>query len=174
MSNQDDAEIRLMGLILAQSLFVGIAIGIFHAGLWLVLDDTLMNGFTYGMAAFAIQGLGYYIFKMFFQQTMDERVRIGSLERDRHIRYRHMQEEFDKRRQDLELRMQEGQFHQELNWMERNPGQTPPWVANVPSNSTTHFNPSNDSSLPLGVNFNEYSKEETKNEKKEGENSGED
>ncbi len=68
---EQQAEIRLMGLILAQSIFVGVAVGIFDAGLWLELDGAVINGVTYSMGAFAMQGLGYYIFKMFFQQNMD-------------------------------------------------------------------------------------------------------
>lgn len=124
----DQAEIRLMGLILTQAVSIGIAVGIFDAGLWLKLDDPTVNGVTYAMAAFAVQGLAYYLFKMFFQQGMDEKARMAAQERERRTRYRTMEFSFDRRRQDMEMRMQEAQLESELNWMENNPGKTPPWV----------------------------------------------
>lgn len=76
-----DAEIRLMGLILAQSALVGLAIGVFDAELWLISDTPMLNGFTYAMAAFFVQGIAYYFFKMFFEQNMQERVRATSVEK---------------------------------------------------------------------------------------------
>ena len=50
----DQAEIRLMGLILTQAVSIGIAVGIFDADLWIDLDDPTRNGVTYAMAAFAV------------------------------------------------------------------------------------------------------------------------
>ena len=124
----DQAEIRLMGLILTQAVSIGIAIAVFDAEYWLNLDTPTVNGVTYAMAAFAVQGVAYYLFKMFFQQGMDERARMASQERERKTRYRSMENTFDRRRQDMELRMQEAQLEAELTWMEKNPGQTPPWI----------------------------------------------
>jgi len=121
-----DAEIRLMGLILAQSALVGIAIGVFDAELWLISDTPMLNGFTYAMAAFFVQGIAYYFFKMFFEQNMQERVRTTQVEKSRQDRYRQMQLSFDNRRNDMEMRMQEAQLEQELRWMEQNPGKMPP------------------------------------------------
>ncbi len=121
-----DAEIRLMGLILAQSALVGIAIGVFDAELWLISDTPMLNGFTYAMAAFFVQGIAYYFFKMFFEQNMQERVRTTQVEKNRQDRYRQMQLSFDNRRNDMEMRMQEAQLEQELRWMEMNPGKMPP------------------------------------------------
>ena len=112
-SNTSEAEIRLMGLILAQSALVGLAIGLFDADMWLNTNDPLVNGFTYAMAAFFVQGIAYYFFKMFFEQNMQERVRIQNMERERQGRYRSMQYTFDNRRA-------------ELRWMEDNPGKMPP------------------------------------------------
>ena len=66
---QHDAEIRLMGLILAQSALVGVAVGVFDADVWLKNDTTWLNGFTYAMGAFFVQGIAYYVFKMFFEQS---------------------------------------------------------------------------------------------------------
>jgi hypothetical protein len=127
-SNNDQAEIRLMGLILTQAVSIGLAIAIFDSGIWLNLPEPTLNGVTYAMAAFAVQGLAYYLFKMFFQQGMDERARAAAQERARRTRYRSMEMNFDQRRQDMEMRMQEAQLEAELRWMEKNPGRTPPWI----------------------------------------------
>ena len=157
---EQQAEIRLMGLILAQSIFVGVAVGIFDAELWLKLDGAVINGVTYSMGAFAMQGLGYYIFKMFFQQNMDERMHAQESERRRQGRYRDMQRVFDTRREDLEMRMQEMQLESELRFMEQNPGRAPSWAAM--ENEEKIFNPippdhkaSSQESMALGVSFDE-------------------
>jgi hypothetical protein len=125
-TENSDAEIRLMGLILSQSALVGLAIGIFDRDIWLNHDDAMVNGFTYAMAAFFVQGIAYYFFKMFFEQNMQERVRIQQAERQRQTRYRSLQTNFDNRRADMELRMQEAQLEAEIRWMEENPGKMPP------------------------------------------------
>jgi hypothetical protein len=165
-----------MGLILAQSLSVGVAVGIFDSGLWLVLDDTVMNGATYAMAAFAMQGVGYYVFKMFFQQGMDDRMHIQEGEKKRQSRYRDMQRVFDTRREDLELRMQEIQLESELKWMEQNPGRPPTWAAI--ENEDKLFNPKTpqhealkQSTINLGVSFDE-SESESEDEAKTRNNNG--
>jgi len=161
----DQAEIRLMGLILTQAVSIGIAVGVFDASLWIDLDNPTTNGVTYAMAAFAVQGLAYYLFKMFFQQGMDERARMASQERERRTRYRSMEFTFDRRRQDMEMRMQEAQLEAELKWMEENPGKTPPWVeARMYSDtvSTADFMPEVNkyvNPLSLGVDFSEEHKE---------------
>ena len=108
-----------MGLILTQAVSIGIAVGVYDAGLWLNLETPTINGITYAMAAFAVQGLAYYFFKMFFQQGMDEKARMTSQERDRRNRYRSMESTFDNRRQDMEMRMQEAQLEAELVWLKR-------------------------------------------------------
>tara|TARA_R100001510_G_scaffold57444_1_gene65542 strand:- start:2074 stop:2643 length:570 start_codon:yes stop_codon:yes gene_type:complete len=157
----DQAEIRLMGLILTQAVSIGIAIGIFDAELWIDLDDPTVNGVTYAMAAFAVQGLAYYLFKMFFQQGMDERARMAAQERQRRNRYRSMEFTFDQRRQDMEMRMQEAQLEAELNWMQKHPGQTPPWIEArmySGSTSTADFIPTDikpKEALSLGLDFSE-------------------
>jgi hypothetical protein len=128
MDNQDhhDAEIRLMGLILAQSTLVGVAIGVFDAEVWLRQSSVWVNGFTYAMGAFFMQGIAYYFFKMFFEQNLQEKVRHGNIEKQRNHQYRMMQQQFDSRRADMEMRMQEAQLERELRWMEANPGKMPP------------------------------------------------
>ena len=121
-----DAEIRLMGLILAQSTLVGVAVGVFDADVWIQQSSVWVNGFTYAMGAFFMQGIAYYFFKMFFEQNLQEKVRHGNLEKQRTNQYRTMQSQFEHRRADMEMRMQEAQLNRELKWMETNPGQMPP------------------------------------------------
>jgi len=123
---QHDAEIRLMGLILAQSTLVGVAIGVFDSEVWLLNDTPWLNGFTYAMGAFFVQGIAYYVFKMFFEQNLQEKTHHSNLERQRNNQYRSMQQQFDNRRAEMEMRMQEAQLERELRWMEANPGKMPP------------------------------------------------
>tara|TARA_R100001443_G_scaffold32817_1_gene46873 strand:- start:2283 stop:2834 length:552 start_codon:yes stop_codon:yes gene_type:complete len=169
-----DAEIRLMGLILAQSALVGIAIGVFDAKLWLISETPMLNGFTYAMAAFFVQGIAYYFFKMFFEQNMQERVQATNVEKNRQNRYRQMQLSFDNRRNEMEMRMQEAQLEKELRWMEMNPGKMPPsW--GVPGGSQSlvsqydseQFNPGipnheAEVKQPINLGIKEEEKEEKK------------
>ena len=121
-----DAEIRLMGLILAQSTLVGVAVGIFDSKVWLTQDSVWINGFTYAMGAFFVQGIAYYVFKMFFEKNLQEKTHHSNLERERSYKYKMMQQQFDNRRSEMEMRMQEAQLERELRWMEQNPGKMPP------------------------------------------------
>ena len=161
LPEHDQSEIRLMGLILMQSMSIGLAVGIFNAELWIDLHDPAVNGLTYAMAAFAVQGLAYYLFKMFFQQGMDEKARLAAMERERRNRYRTMEVNFDSRRQDMEMRMQEAQLEAELKWMEENPGKTPPWVQqrmSQPASNYADFIPQTSieekAPINLGLDFN--------------------
>ena len=144
-TEDNEAEIRLMGLILSQSILVGLAVGIYDAELWLVNDSPSINGMTYSMGAFFVQGLAYYFFKMFFEQNMQEKARQSTFERERQQRYRGMQNTFDARRSEMEMTMQEKQLELELQWMESNPGQVPPTWNRTPtavlSEATEAFNP---------------------------------
>ena len=79
---QHDAEIRLMGLILAQSTLVGVGIGIFDSEVWLMNDTPWLNGFTYAMGAFFVQGIAYYVFKMFFEQNLQEKTAHAAIQND--------------------------------------------------------------------------------------------
>ena len=47
-----------------QSATVGLAVGLFDAEMWIDLETSALNGFTYAMGAFFVQGIAYYIFKM--------------------------------------------------------------------------------------------------------------
>tara|TARA_Y100001937_G_C7113524_1_gene328988 strand:+ start:1120 stop:1710 length:591 start_codon:yes stop_codon:yes gene_type:complete len=124
--SQHEAEIRLLGLILAQSALVGVSIGVFDAKVWLENTSPLLNGLTYAMSAFFIQGVAYYMFKVFFERGMRERAKATQIDRDRNYKYRSMQQSFDSRRAEMEMRIQEAQLERELRWMEANPGQMPP------------------------------------------------
>ena len=60
----------------------------------------------------------------------------------------------------MELRMQEAQLEAELNWMEKNPGQTPPWIEQrvySGGSTTTDFMPMTElkptTPLSLGLSF---------------------
>ena len=126
---ESDAEIRLMGLILSQSALIGVAVGVFDSGLWLSNEDHWVNGITYAMAAFAVQGLAYYIFKMFFEHNLQQKVKMSNLQRQQQIQFQDLQTTFDQRRIDLEMRRAEAELEKELRWMEQNPGAVPPQYA---------------------------------------------
>ena len=139
-TQNDNHEMRLTGLILAQSSLIGAAVGIFDAGIWLPAGTTenhWVNGMTYSMGALAVQILAYYLFKMFFEQQMQEKVRVSEMQRQRDSRYRDMQYSHDQRRQDMELRMQEMELEKEMMWMQQNPGQAfPQFMKKGPYNSS--------------------------------------
>ena len=132
MSRQDPndkSEMRLTGLILTQSALIGAGVGIFDAGIWLPGGSDAghyVNGITYSMGALAIQILAYYLFKMFFEEEMQEKVRVSEMQRQRDFRFREQQFSYDQRRAEMELRMQEMQLEKELMWMQQNPGKVPP------------------------------------------------
>ena len=126
---ESDAEIRLMGLILSQSALIGVAVGVFDSGLWLSNEDHWVNGITYAMAAFAVQGLAYYVFKMFFEHNLQQKVKMSNLQRQQQIQFQDLQTTFDQRRVDLEMRRAEADLEKELRWMEQNPGAVPPQYA---------------------------------------------
>jgi hypothetical protein len=120
----DTDEMKMTGLILAQSALVGIAVGVFSAGLWLPTgsdSDSTINGMTYAMGALAVQTIAYYIFKMFFEQGMKEKVQIAEMQRQRSEQFRSQQMGFDQRRMDLELRVQEMQLENELRMLQADP-----------------------------------------------------
>ena len=119
----DNAELRLTGLILAQSALIGVAVGVFDSGIWLPAGDGdhIVNGMTYAMGALAVQILAYYVFKMFFEQSMKVRVNTQNLQREREIRLRSMQTEHEQRRINMELRRQEMQLERELMAYKQNP-----------------------------------------------------
>lgn len=123
-SGANSSEMRLTGLILAQSALVGVAVGIYDAGIWLPAGTTenhWVNGMTYSMGALAIQMLAFYVFKMFFEQQMMEKARLSEMQRVRNNAFRDQQFNFDNRRMDMELRMQEMQLEKELLMLQQDP-----------------------------------------------------
>ena len=120
---------KMTGLILAQSALVGVAVGVYDAGIWLPAGsagDSWVNGMTYSMGALAVQTIAYYFFKMFFEQQMQERVQMAEMQNQRSRTMRQQQMSFDQRRAELEMRMQEAQLENELRWMAENPDKVSP------------------------------------------------
>ena len=120
---------KMTGLILAQSALVGVAVGVYDAGIWLPAGsagDSWVNGMTYSMGALAVQTIAYYFFKMFFEQQMQERVQMAEMQNMRSRQMRQTQITFDQRRAELEMRMQEAQLENELRWMAENPDKVSP------------------------------------------------
>lgn len=120
----DTNEMKMTGLILSQSALVGLAVGTYSSGLWLPAGtdgDTWVNGMTYAMGALAIQTIAYYLFKMFFEQGMKEKVQVTEMNRVRQNQFRQQQIGFDQRRMDLELRVQEMQLENELRLLHEDP-----------------------------------------------------
>jgi len=127
--SEGSQDMKMTGLILAQSALVGVAVGVYDAGIWLPAGsagDSWVNGMTYSMGALAVQTLAYYFFKMFFEQQMQERVQMAELQRSRTQNIRQTQMTFDQRRSELEMRMQEAQLENELRWMSENPDKVSP------------------------------------------------
>jgi|TARA_R110000851_G_scaffold28944_1_gene80315 hypothetical protein len=120
----DTNEMKMTGLILSQSALVGLAIGVYSSGLWMPAGSSAsstIDGMTYAMGALAVQTIAYYLFKMFFEQSMKEKVEVAEMQRNRQNMYRQQQMGFDQRRADLELRQMELQLENELRLMHEDP-----------------------------------------------------
>ena len=165
MSDAD--EMKMTGLILAQSALVGVAVGVYSSGLWLpggADAESTINGMTYAMGALAVQTVAYYLFKMFFEQGMKEKVQIAEMQRSRQNQFRNQQIGFEQRRADLELRVQEMQLENELRMLQENPERITPGFnggpvgTGIPGDFHNTFNPgipihqaTEDAPLNLGV-----------------------
>lgn len=120
----DNSELRLTGLILAQSALIGVAVGVFDSGIWLPSgesQDSWVNGMTYSMAALAVQIVAFYLFKMFFEQSMRQRVSMQNRQKEYEMRIRGMQGDHEQRRMELQLRVQEMQLERDLAAFKQNP-----------------------------------------------------
>ena len=164
----DTDEMKMTGLILSQSALVGVAVGVFSAGLWLPGGseaDSTINGMTYAMGALAVQTIAYYLFKMFFEQGMKEKVQVAEMQRTRQDAFRQQQFGFEQRRADLELKVQEMQLENELRMLHDNPDRITPGfnssnvTAGVQGDFHNTFNPGipvhqaeNKAPLNLGLN----------------------
>ena len=147
----DSSELRLTGLILAQSALIGVAVGVFDSGIWLPAGqtgDSWVNGMTYSMAALAVQVLAYYLFKMFFEQGMMQRVNQQNMQRERDMRLRSIQTEHEQRRIDMELRIQEMQLQRELAMFSQNPEA---WAAAQQASPSAPTNTSSSGAMSLGL-----------------------
>ena len=165
--NEGSQDMKMTGLILAQSALVGVAGGVYDAGIWLPAGsagDSRVNGMTYSMGALAVQTIAYYFFKMFFEQQMQERVQMAEMQNMRSRQMRQTQITFDQRRAELEMRMQEAQLENELRWMAENPDKVSPsfnsgGFSGLSTDFHNSFNPgipshqaSQDQPLELGLN----------------------
>jgi len=165
--NEGSQDMKMTGLILAQSALVGVAVGVYDAGIWLPAGsagDSWVNGMTYSMGALAVQTIAYYFFKMFFEQQMQERVQMAELQNQRSRTMRQQQMSFDQRRAELEMRMQEAQLENELRWMAENPDKVSPsfnsgGFSGLATDYHSSFNPGipqheakSDQPLELGLN----------------------
>jgi len=160
-------DMKMTGLILAQSALVGVAVGVYDSGIWLPAGsagESWINGMTYAMGALAVQTIAYYFFKMFFEQQMQERVQMAEMQNMRSRQMRQTQMTFDSRRAELEMRMQEAQLENELRWMAENPDKVSPsfnsaGFSGLGTDYHNNFNPgipshqaSQDQPLDLGLN----------------------
>ena len=160
MSDTDD--MKMTGLILAQSALVGIAVGVFASGLWLPAGsdgEAWQSGTTYAMGALAVQTIAYYLFKMFFEQGMKEKVQIAEMQRQRTSQFKQQQFGFEQRRADLELKVQEMQLENELRLLHEDPSRISPSIMTEGTIMNQAFNPGvipthdakNDAPMNLGV-----------------------
>jgi len=150
----DTSELRLTGLILAQSAMVGLAVGVFDSGVWLpagASGDSWMNGMTYAMGALAVQMLGFYIFKMFFEQSMQQRVYQQNRQREYEMRLRGMQSDHEQRRMELELRIQEMQLQKDLAVFQNNPQAMENFLSQQNQNNIPPTVPQSGGSMSLGL-----------------------
>tara|TARA_B100000131_G_scaffold287225_1_gene297705 strand:+ start:1447 stop:2067 length:621 start_codon:yes stop_codon:yes gene_type:complete len=174
----DTDEMKMTGLILSQSALVGVAVGVFSAGLWLPGGseaDSMIDGMTYAMGALAVQTIAYYLFKMFFEQGMKEKVQIAEMQRTRQDAFRQQQFGFEQRRADLELRVQEMQLENELRMLQENPERITPGfnsgaIGQVGDYHNT-FNPGipthqAENNTPLNLGLNQMADEIMEEEKK--------
>ena len=151
----DSSELRLTGLILAQSALIGTAVGVFDSGIWLPAGSGshTVNGMTYAMGALAVQILAYYLFKMFFERSMKDRVNTQNLQRDKELRLREIQTSHEQRRIDMELRVQEMQLEREMHLFRQNPElfmQSPETIT-VPVPPRPTNTPPNNGTMSLGL-----------------------
>tara|TARA_R100000329_G_C7589031_1_gene208897 strand:+ start:191 stop:811 length:621 start_codon:yes stop_codon:yes gene_type:complete len=174
----DTDEMKMTGLILSQSALVGVAVGVFSAGLWLPGGseaDSMIDGMTYAMGALAVQTIAYYLFKMFFEQGMKEKVQIAEMQRTRQDAFRQQQFGFEQRRADLELRVQEMQLENELRMLQENPDRiTPGFNSGAIGQAGDYHNTFNpgipahqaENNTPLNLGLNQMADEIMEEEKK--------
>lgn len=151
-----DSDMKMTGLILAQSALVGLAVGVYASGLWLPIsgEDSWISGMTYAMGALAVQTIAYYFFKMFFEQQMQERVQLAEMQRTRQLSSRQLQVDYEQRRSELELRMQEAQLENELRWMMENPDKVSPTFVQGGGTYDSNYSSPNGSDYHSTAGFN--------------------
>ena len=73
------------------------------------------------------------------------------MQRARNLAFQDQQFNYDQRRMDMELRMQEMQLEKELLWMQQNPGEMMPSNQNVGLTVPSSSNLNQDASMSLGL-----------------------
>ena len=82
---------------------------------------------------------------------MIERARVADMQRTRNLAFQDQQFNYDQRRMDMELRMQEMQLEKELLWMQQNPGEMMPSNQNIGLTVPSSSNLNQDASMSLGL-----------------------
>tara|TARA_R100001015_G_C4634682_1_gene201737 strand:+ start:6334 stop:6870 length:537 start_codon:yes stop_codon:yes gene_type:complete len=114
-------ELRILGLISFVSVLVGCAVAVFDAGLWLKDDSTQTNGLTYTMGAFTLQGMGYFLWKMLAQDSMDQKASLANMQKSMTRQMQKQQMGFAQKQMEIELKKQEMLFSHQLQQLEEDP-----------------------------------------------------
>ena len=114
-------ELRILGLISFVSVLVGCAVAVFDAGLWLKDDSTQTNGLTYTMGAFTLQGMGYFLWKMLAQDSMDQKASLANMQKTMTRQMQKQQMGFAQKQMEIEMKKQEMMFSHQLKQLEEDP-----------------------------------------------------
>ena len=118
---QNADELRILGLISFVSILVGCAIGVFDAELWLVDDSVRTNALTYTMGAFTLQGMGYFLWKMLAQDSMDQKASLANMQKTMSRQMQKQQMGFAQKQMEIEMKKQEMMFSHQLDQLEQDP-----------------------------------------------------
>ena len=120
-SQNNNDELRILGLISFVSVLVGCAIAVFDADLWLTSPDTYTNAITYTMGAFTLQGMSYFIYKMLAQDGMDQRAVISNMQKNMTRQMQNQQMRFAQAQMEMEIKKQEVNFAKQMEELEKDP-----------------------------------------------------
>ena len=151
-------ELRILGLISFVSILVGCAIGVFDAELWLVDEQVRTNALTYTMGAFTLQGMGYFLWKMLAQDSMDQKASLANMQKTMSRQMQKQQMGFAQKQMEIEMKKQEMVFSHQLTQLETDPEvvqylalqqemqQAAEEAAGIPSHTSNENKP-----MPLGA-----------------------
>tara|TARA_R110000824_G_scaffold32762_4_gene105527 strand:+ start:300 stop:836 length:537 start_codon:yes stop_codon:yes gene_type:complete len=119
---QNTDELRILGLISFVSILVGCSIGVFDAELWLVDHSSVRtNTLTYTMGAFTLQGMGYFLWKMLAQDSMDQKASIANMQKNMSRQMQKQQMGFAQKQMEIEMKKQEMVFSHQLDQLNQDP-----------------------------------------------------